>query len=282
MLTRTIMMMRKLTLSAFLLLAASTAFAGRGATYGSVMDAIATGNADVIASELERGEFLTCAACAGPVLDLLDNSDYRIREVAAWWLARRPVLAAAATMQSIARIQGNDARAAEYAADVIGTFRRPNTLPVLAAGLARTDFPGTTKAALVRAVGTIGVPDGMPIVVNALADSAAETRAEAVRAYDSIRGVHSGNELAGLLADTDVGVRRQAAASIGAYKVSSARTALENLMLHDSDPLVRRNAAYAIFKLGGAASRAALQEVMANDPVNYVRSTAKVALSGAN
>ncbi len=49
-------MMRNLTFGALLLLAASTAFAGRGATFGSVMDAIATNNADVIASELERGE----------------------------------------------------------------------------------------------------------------------------------------------------------------------------------------------------------------------------------
>src|SRR5215468_4402695 len=148
MLTRTTNMTRKLSLSALILLAASTAFAGRGATYGSVMDAIATNNADVIASELERGEWLTCAACAGPVLDLLDNDQYRVREAAAWWLSRRPVLAAAATMQSIARIQGNDARAAEYAADVLGTFRRPNTLPILATGLARSDFPASTKVAL--------------------------------------------------------------------------------------------------------------------------------------
>src|SRR5215813_11991477 len=103
-------MTRNLTFGALLLLAASTAFAGRGASYGSVMDAIATNNADVIASELERGEWLTCAACSGPVLDLLDHSDYRIREAAAWWRARRPVLAAAVTVQSVARIQGADAK----------------------------------------------------------------------------------------------------------------------------------------------------------------------------
>src|SRR5215475_7566333 len=131
-------MTRKLTLCAVLLVTsfgAGTAYAGRGATYGSVMDAIATNNADVISSELERAEFITSAALAGPVLGLLDNDDYRIREVAAWWLARRPVLAAAATMQSVARIQGPDAKAAEKAADVLGTFRRPNMIPILAAGL---------------------------------------------------------------------------------------------------------------------------------------------------
>jgi HEAT repeat protein len=275
-------MTRNLILCAALVLAASTAFAGRGATYGSVMDAIATNNADVIASELERGEWLTCAACTGPVMELLDNSDYRVREVAAWWFARRPALAAAITMQSVARIQGSDAQAAEYAADVLGTFRRPNMLPVLATALGRSDFPASTKVALVRAVGTIGSANGMPTVVAALADSTAETRAEAIRSYDAIRGIHSGNELAGLLGDSDVAVRRQAAASIGAYKVASARATLENLMLHDADAVVRRNAAYAIFKLGGADSRAALQQVVAQDPVNFVRSTAKAALSGSN
>jgi len=274
-------MTRKLILSVLLLLAAGTAFAGRGATYGSVMDAIATNNADVIASELERGEWLTCAACAGPVLELLDSDQYRVREAAAWWLSRRPVLAAAATMQSIARIQGNDAKAAEYAADALGTFRRPNTLPILAAGLQRKDFPASTKVALVRAVGTIASPAGMQTVVAALADSTAETRAEAIRSYDAIRGVHSGNELTSLLSDSDVSVRRQAAASIGAYRVAAARAALEAL-LKDADPLVRRNAAYALSRIGGAASRAALQDVIDHDPVNYVRSTAKAALSGAN
>src|SRR5262249_26597082 len=155
---RTTNMTRKLILSVLLLLAAGTAFAGRGATYGSVMDAIATNNADVIASELERGEWLTCAACAGPVLELLDSDQYRVREAAAWWLSRRPVLAAAGTMQSIAGTRGNDAKAAEYAAAALGTFRRPNTLPILAAGLQRKDFPASTKVALVRAVGTIASP----------------------------------------------------------------------------------------------------------------------------
>jgi len=274
-------MMRNLTFGALLLLAASTAFAGRGATFGSVMDAIATNNADVIASELERGEWLTCAACAQPVLDLLDHDEFRVREAAAWWLSRRPVLAAAATMQSVARIQGNDAKAAEHAADVLGTFRRPNMIPILAAGLQRADFPASTKVALVRAVGTIASPQGMATVVSALSDSTAETRAEAIRSYDAIRGQHTGTELTSLLADSDVNVRRQAAASIGAYKVAAARASLEAL-LRDADPLVRRNAAYALSRLGGAASRAALQDVIDHDPVNYVRSTAKAALSGAN
>ncbi len=243
------------------------------------MDAIRTNNGDVIAAELERAEFLACSGCVGPVLDLLDHESYQVREVAAWWIARRPVLAAAVTLQSIARIQGSDATAAEHAADVVGTLRNPTVLPVLATALARTDFPAATKVALVRAVGTIGHPDGLPAVVTALADATPETRAEAIRAYDELRGTRTGTEIAPLLADGDVGVRRQAAATVGHYPVESARASLENLLLHDADPLVRRNAAWSLMKLGGAASRAALQQAADGDPVTYVRSTAKAGLA---
>lgn len=276
-------MMRKLILCALLVssvLAAAPAFAGRGSSYGSIMDAISSGNGDVIAAELERAEYLVCGACTGPILELLDHDSYQVREVASWWIARRPVLMAAATMQSIARIQGSDAKQAEYAADVLGAFKHPRALPTLAAGLARNDFPAATKVAMVRAIGIIGDPTGMSAVASALADNAPETRAEAVRAYDSIRGRRAGTELVGLLSDGDAAVRRQAAASVAPFKVAAARVPLENLLAHDADPLVRRNAAFALLKLNDPASRPVLQLAADSDPVMFVRSYAKAALSG--
>jgi HEAT repeat protein len=276
-------MMRKLILSALLVsstLVATPAFAGRGASYGSIMDAISSNNGDVIASELERAEFLACAACTGPVMELLDHPSYQVREVAAWWLARRPALADAATVQSIARLQGSDATAAEYAADVLGAFKHPRAIASLAAGLNRSDFPASTKVAMVRAIGIIGDPSGMSAVAGALADNAPETRAEAVRAYDSIRGARGGTELVPLLVDSDKLVRRQAAASVAPFRLSTARAQLENLLANDADPLVRRNAAFALLKLHDPASRPVLQKAADSDAVMFVRSTAKAALSG--
>jgi len=269
--------MRKL-LILVAILAATPAWGGRGATFDSIMSALASRNADVIASELERAERLVCARCVGPIMELLDDDDYRVREVAAWWFARRPVLAAAITMQSIPLIQGTDAVAAAHAADVVGTFRHPGVLPVLAAALARTDFPGATKVALVRAVGTIGDPAGLPAVVGTFADAAPEARAEAIRAYDNLRGPRTGGELTSLLGDGDVGVRRVATAAIAQFKVADARAALEGLLAADPDPFVRRNAAFALVKLGG--SRDALQRAADGDAIMFVRSVAKAGLAG--
>jgi HEAT repeat protein len=278
-----VILMRKLAQTVLVLLvagAATPAFAGRGATYGSIMDAIASGNGDVIAAELERAEYVVCSACEEPVMELLDSSSFQVREAAAWWVARRPALAAAVTLQSVARIQGGDAKAAEYAADVVGSLRHPGVLPVLGSALKRADFPAATKAAVARAIGTIGDPDGLPAVAGALADSGAATRVEAVRAYAALRGTRTGTELAPLLGDADATVRREAAATIGQFKVAAARPALENLLLHDQDPQVRRNAAFALKKLGDPASRAALQQAASSDPVMYVRSFAQAGLSG--
>src|SRR5688572_2758596 len=113
------------------LLVASTALAGRGGSYGRIATAIASNDADTIIAELERAERMACARCVGPVMELLDHDDYRVREVAAWWFARRPMLKAAITMQSLARIAGSDGEAAAKAADVLGTFRHPAVIPAL-------------------------------------------------------------------------------------------------------------------------------------------------------
>lgn len=255
--------------------------AGRGASYGSIVEAIRTGNADVIASELERAERLACAECVAPVMELLDSDEPRVREVASWWFARRPMLKAAITLQSVARVMGPDGKQAERAADVLGTFRHPGVLPALAAAIARPDFPAATKTAAVRAIGTIADPDGAPAVMVALTSAAAETRIEAVRAYGTLRGHRSGAELVALLSDADVAVRRQAAASVAAYRQAGARAPLETLLAHDPDPLVRRNAAWALLKLADPAARPALERAAADDPVAYVRSIARAGLAAA-
>src|SRR5689334_16688298 len=75
------------TMAAGLLsLGAGTAEAGRGGSPQRIATAISSGSADAIKSELERAEYLVCAACVGYVLPLIDSNDAGIREVAGWWL----------------------------------------------------------------------------------------------------------------------------------------------------------------------------------------------------
>ena len=84
----------KLAVVAFLgisLAAAGTAVAGRGSSPQAVRWPFASGSPDAIKSELERAEHLVCVSCVDMVMPLIDNNDQGIRQVAAWWLARRGV-----------------------------------------------------------------------------------------------------------------------------------------------------------------------------------------------
>ena len=90
------------------LLGSGNALAGRGASYSSVESAIRAGGSDAIIAELERAEDLICPACIGPVEGLLASPDYRVREVAAWWFARRPAEKARLATQAMGRLSGTN------------------------------------------------------------------------------------------------------------------------------------------------------------------------------
>jgi HEAT repeat protein len=259
--------------------APTAAHAGRGSSNGQIQSAIATGNADVIISELERAERLVCGACVDTVMPLIDSDDYRIREVAAWWFARRPAQKAELIDVATARLYADDAVLARNAADVLGTFRLKSSIPVLAMAAARTDFAAETRAAAVRAIGTISHPDGLPALSLAMKDGDAGVRLEAVRAYRTMRGQPDGAPIVALLGDADATVRREAAATVGYFRTVAARPALEAVLAGDTDELARRNAAWALGQVGQAASRAVLETAAANDASSLVRSVAKASIS---
>ncbi len=272
-------MLSGLVLALTVALAPAPAQAGRGSSYSQVMSAIQTGNADVIISELERSERLICVRCVEPVMALLDSDDYRIREVAAWWIARRPAQKAEIIDVATARLYGDDAVLARNAADALGTFRLRTSVPVLAYATARQDLAPSARAAAVRALGTISHPDGEPAVISAMTDSAAEVRVEAVRAYRAMRGPRDGSALVSLLVDANVDVRREATAAVGHFRTPGARVALEAILATDTDELTRRNAAWSLGQVGDGASRAALDAAVANDASSLVRSVAKASIT---
>jgi HEAT repeat protein len=250
-------------------LAPRVAHAGRGSSYGQIMTAIRTGNADVIISELERAERLPCGSCVEPVMALIDSEDYRVREVAAWWFARRPAQKTELIDVATARLYADDSVLARNAADVLGTFRLKSSLPVLAMAAARTDLAPEARVAAVRAIGTISHPDGPD----------ASVRVEAVRSYRFMRGTPDGAPLVALLSDASAEVRREAAAAMGHFKTPAARAALETIVAGDTDELARRNAAWSLGEIGSAASRAVLTQAVANDASSLVRGVAKASLT---
>jgi HEAT repeat protein len=212
-------------------------------------------------------------------MKLLDSEDYRVREVAAWWFARRPVQKSELVDMATARLYGDDPVLARNAADILGTFRMKAALPALAFAAGRTDLAVEARAAAVRAIGTIAHPDGVPALAQAMGDAAAPVRLEAVRAYRTMRGTPDGAPLVTVLADPDVQVRREAAASVGHFKTPAARAGLETILGHDADELARRNAAWSLGEIGDGASRAALEQAASADASSLVRSVARASLA---
>jgi HEAT repeat protein len=256
---------------------AGNATAGRGGSAAKIQNAVNSTSQDAIIAELERAERLVCDACIAPVLGLLDDSRYEVREAAAWWFARRPVMKAALTTQSLADLQGSDSEMARNAADILGTFRHPDNIEALSAASGRTDLSAEARQHAVRALGTIGHPDGSAAISAAMSDADATVRYEALQSWIKIRGQTDATAAVALIDDSDSGVRAKAAAVVGELREAAGRAELENVLSSDADPVVRRNAAWALGRIGDQASRPVL-EAAVEDSSALVRMTAKAAI----
>jgi len=263
---------------AFVLAAAAPAHAGKGGSARNIQTAVASGSVDAIIAEVERAEALNCDACVQLVTNLTAHSRYEVREVAAWWFAKRPALAKALAEGFVADLGSASSLEVRNAADFLGATITYTSLPALRATIKRTDLTADAKIALVRAVRTMAHQDGNPVLISAMADGDAGVRAAAVAAWREIRGQQDATPVAGLLVDGNAKVRAEAAAVVGALRAVTARAALEGLLAGDADPFVRRNAAWALGRLGQSASREVLVRAT-TDTSGLVRMTAKAALA---
>src|SRR5205823_3974926 len=73
-------------------LAPSAALAGKGGSAAAIEAAVSSHSTDAIIAEVERAESLICERCIGTLTQLTEDSRFEVREVAAWWFARRPAL----------------------------------------------------------------------------------------------------------------------------------------------------------------------------------------------
>lgn len=260
------------------LLAAPAAYAGKGGSAGLIRSAIQSGSVDAITAELERAESLMCEECVGLVTNLLEDDRYAVREVAAWWFARRPALRDMLVTQMVDELATGTTIQVRNAADFLGRTVTYKALPTLRAAIHRADVGPEGKLAMVRAIKFMAHRDGNPVLVAAMADASPAVRAAAVSAWRDVRGQQSAAPVVGSLADADASVRAEAATVVGAMGELTARVQLEALVVGDADPVVRRNAAWALGKLGQAASRPALTTAAA-DKSGLVRMVARAALA---
>ncbi len=254
------------------------ALAGRGSSTAQVKRAAASGVPSAIAAELEQAEYLWCAGCIDTVMALLDHPEYSVREVAAWWFARRPAQKKELTERSTAYLYGTNSVLARNAADVLGTFRHPQAIPALSDAVVNMSFDAEARMAAARALGTIGHQAANPALAAAMGDPDATVRSMAVTQWREIRGQNDAAPAVALVDDSDVEVRRAATMVVGHFRQTEARVALEDRLLNDEDPMVRRNAAWALGRIGDAQSRDALEQAR-NDESGLVRGTARIAIT---
>jgi HEAT repeat protein len=261
------------------LAAAGAANAGTGGSAQTIQQAIAANSVDSIKAELERTEFLVCAACVDLVTPLVDHPDVRVRTVAAWWLARRGV-AKQIQVSMLNRLSQPDSTAALNAADVLGELHYVSSIPALGAALSNPTFTGAARAEMAKALGTIGRAAGTQYLTAALSDGEPAVRSASLVALRTIPGFRDGSVAAPLVADSDAGVRSDAVITIGMFKYAGGASALVSA-LSDPSQTVRKKAAWALGEIGAPASVAGgpLQTAAANDPSPLVRSLAKAALT---
>jgi HEAT repeat protein len=261
-----------------LCVSAVPAVAGRGGSAAAIKSAVRSGSTDAILAEVERTEHLICADCVPLMINLTEDSRLEVREVAAWWFAKRPGAKAIMVSQMKDDLAGADSFHVRNAADFIGRVREYTALPELRLAIARSGLSTDAKLAIVRAVGYMAHINGNGILTTAMADSDPAVRAAAIVAWRDILGQVSVTPVVSMLGDSDANVRAHAATLIGAYGEATARTTLETLVVSDPDSFVRRNAAWALGKIGSIQSTQALVTAT-RDASGIVSGYAKAALA---
>jgi HEAT repeat protein len=260
------------------LFAASPAFAGKGGSAAKIRDAVNSHSVDAITAEVERAEGLMCEECIQILTNLTEDSRYEVREVAAWWFAKRPGLQKMMAAQFVDDLANGDSIKTRNAADFLGSTVTYTALPAFRAAIHRGGLSAEAKVAIVRAIKVMGHRDGNPVLQAAMTDGDATVRAAAANAWRDILGQMSAAPVVTLLSDSDASVRAEAATVVGGMGEMAGRAQLEVLVTTDTDPFVRRNAAWALGKLAQGSSRTALTAAT-TDNSGLVRMVARAALA---
>ncbi len=254
-------------------------FAGRGANRAEVAGTIRNGGVDAIISTLEKAENMPATSETIALVEgLLAHDDYRAREAAAWWFARRPFHKDRLTTAARTNLASGESLDVRNAADTLGTFRHPRVVSALASAASRSDIDGPAKAAVIRALGTIAHSAANPALAAAMSDSDAAVKIAALKAWAGVLRQSGAQPAVALLTDADADVRRLAARVVGGLREAGARAGLETILAQDGDELARRNAAFSLGRIGESQSRAVLTDARDTDESALVRAYATSAL----
>jgi hypothetical protein len=231
-------------------------------TRETLMNAIDTASPVALQSLLEYGERVECHECI-PLLQqrmLNPTEDPRVREMAAWWLRRRP-FGFAAIMHETRQILANDADPARraVAAEAIGEFMDPHGVAHLGTALT-TDTDVRVRVAAVVGIARINSAAGLTFISAALRDATPEVQDAALRVVLRVNFFRDHDALLPLLASDQDEIRRRAALVLGTYGVDAAVPALAAMVLGDTSEMVRQASAWALGRIGTTEARAALRD----------------------
>jgi HEAT repeat protein len=256
---------------------AGTAYAGKGGSNAQIVQAINSGSTDAIIAEVEHAEGLICPDCVQTITNLTEDNRFAVREVAAWWFAKRPGLAKVMGDQFKQDLVSGSSLKVRNAADFLGSVVDYTALPALRQAMTR-GLDSEAKLAIVHAVGYMAHQSGNGILITAMSDQDAAVRVAAINAWRDVLGQVSVTPVESKLTDADATVRAAAATVIGAYGDRNAVSTLEQLVVTDADPFVRRNAAWALGQIGSSDAAGALTTAV-NDKSGLVRLVAKASLA---
>jgi HEAT repeat protein len=224
-----------------------------------MVNAIRSASVGSLTAMLEYGERVECFECI-PQLEakLLGSDSAKVREMAAWWLRRRPFgYGRAAVAMRHAVTDDPDAVRRSRAAEALGEFLDVRGLPALEQAALR-DESVDVRAAAVRALGRLNARDGRAVLAAALQDSEADVRRAAIEQVVRVNHWSDRDALLGRLSDDDAGIRMRAAQLCGELRIESAVDGLSSALMTDAAPSVRQAAAWALGRIGGGNAQQAL------------------------
>jgi len=251
-------------------------------TRAQMLSAIRSAPASQLQAVLEYGERVECLECVGLLhKKILESNDAVVREMAAWWVRKRPY-GANEVFVGLRNTLNNDAdaRRRSRAAEALGEFMEPTGYPSLK-NHALSDADASVRAACVRALGRLNyaAADLDATLAKAMQDADALVRDAALRTASQLNvlGATTQSHLGALLGDADAAVRRRAARQAGHHRVTGAVPALAKALLEDSDRDVRQAAAWALGKIGSEQARTALAQAQTREGDTLVRDAIEVA-----
>lgn len=229
---------------------------------------------------LEHGERVECLQCISAVEPLLYRDDPQTREIAAWWLRRRPFGVfgpGEAYEKTLNTLRADpDAKRRAYAAYALGEFLAAPGIAACANAIAQ-DQDATVRAAAASALGRLN-DDGAGALGRAMGDADARVKLSAIGAAGKINSFTDVGAVSRLVGDGDAFVRRRAVELLDRMRAKDAAAAVLQLAQNDPSRDVRLSACHALGSMGDGSVKPALEQIMANDTDGLVRDQARIAL----